>query len=106
MQGRDQGRARAVQYTSSRTREELQSSPVPTPVDLGWPGSEGGVAGYGAVIAPIRPALVTGSGSCTKGCEYFRNEIFSDVICEILFDRTGLPPPPHSGPGRPGSEGG
>ena len=47
-------------------------TPIP---DLGRPGSEGGGAGYGAVTAPSRPALNTGSGSYTKNCEHFRNAV-------------------------------
>ena len=45
-----------------------------------------------AQLAPCRPAVVTGSGSCTKDCEYFRNEILKE-ICDILFDRTEPAPP-------------
>ena len=48
--------------------------PPPIP-DQGRPGSEGGDAGNGAVTAPSRSALMTGSGSSTKNSEYFINEM-------------------------------
>ena len=38
-------------------------APIP---NLCRPGSEGGDAGYGAVTAPSRPALMAGSGSCNR----------------------------------------
>ena len=81
-------------------------APLPPPIpDLGRPGSERGYVGYGAATVPSRPAPVTGSGSCTKGCEYFRNDISNDLLCDVPFGRT-WPRPPIPDLGRPGSEGG
>ena len=82
--------------------------PLPLPIpDLGRAGSEGGDAGYGAVTAPSRPALMMGTGFCINNCGYFRNEILNDLMRDILFCSTGPAPPPpiHPGPG-PGGVGG
>ena len=81
MQGQDRARC--------STRQERQPPPLThTHPGPGRLGSEGGDAGYGAVIAPpSRPALMAGSGSCTQNCKHFRNGILSYLICHILFGR-------------------
>ena len=48
-------------------------APTPSRTWAGRPG--GGDAGYGAVTAPSRPALMTGSDSCTQNRGYFRDEM-------------------------------
>ena len=55
-----------------QTLSHLDNSTHPGP---GRPGSGGGDAGYGAVTAPSRPALMTGPRLCTQNCKHFRNEM-------------------------------
>ena len=108
----DNGRIRAesgrgrVQYKLSRTRQQRQTLSPPPPNPAGRHTGREGVSDMAQLAALGRPALVTGVWLCTKGSEYFINEILNDLICDILLDRIGPERPPPPDQGWPGSEGG